>query len=531
MSGDGLRTRLVATLRRVPGVGGAHRLRRVLPVDARDRPWLALAVLPGCVAVAVYLATNPYPAYGAGLYATAAGEILANGYVPPVRVPGYTAEGVPFAYPPLGLYLLAVLLDLGGDPVTASRFLPGVAVVVAGIPAYLLGRDVLGSRPAGAAATAIVALNPQVLEWHVSAGGVVRALAFVSALTAVYAGYHVFTSGGGRAALVGAGAFGLTVLTHPTYSLFVVVTYLLFWGALDRSGRGLLHGAAVGIGGTAIAAPWLGWVLATHGPVVLAGAAGTHGGLGGGGLELLAGEFSPYVLVPAAAAAYLLAVRRAYLLPAWFVVAEVLFAQPRFSYTVGALALAAAGSDLAGRLGFLEDLPPRLDRRVLAAVVLVLGTLVGGAYLGHEMTLVADPSTPEFLDDEAIAAMEWAATETPEDATFVVLGDAAEWVPALAERTILVGPWGVEWRGPAAYEAQLDAFETVSACRSVTCVETTAGTVGGRPEYVYVPKGRYTVRGEGRVQFGTLERSFERSTRWERAFENDGVVIYRGVDG
>ena len=39
------------------------------PFDARDRPWLALAVLPGVVAAAIYLATNAYPAYSAGLYA------------------------------------------------------------------------------------------------------------------------------------------------------------------------------------------------------------------------------------------------------------------------------------------------------------------------------------------------------------------------------------------------------------------------------------------------------------------------------
>lgn len=520
MNGATLRSRLADSVRRA---------RPPLPLDGRDRPWLALAVLPGCVAVAVYLVTNPYPAYGAGLYARAAAEILANGYHPPVRVPGYTAEGVPFAYPPLGLYLLATLFDLGGDPIAVSRVFPGVVVVVAGVPAYLLGRDVVGSRPAGAAVAAMVALNPQVLEWHVSAGGVVRAVAFLSALIAVYAGYHVFAHDGRRPVLVGAFAFGSTVLTHPSYALFVVVSCLLFWEVLDRSGRGLLRGAAVGIGGTAVAAPWLGWVLDTHGPGVLAAAAGTHGGIGGGGLELLAGELSPYVLVPAGAAAYLLLGRR-YLIPAWFVAAAALFAQPRFAYTVGALALAAAASDLEGRLPVLDGARRCPDRRALVAGLLIAGSVAGGAYLAHEATLVADPTTPEFLDDDAVAAMEWAASGTPEEATFVVLGDAAEWFPALAERTILVGPWGVEWRGPGAYDAQFRAFETVSACRSAGCVEATAAAVGGTPDYVYVPKGRYTVRGEGAVQFGALERSFGLSERWEHAFENEGVVIYRSVD-
>lgn len=253
-----------------------------LPVDGRDRPWLALAFLPACVAVAVYLATNPYPAYGAGLYAQIAAEIVANGYLPPATIPGYTAEGVPFAYPPLQFYAFAVLLDLGVDPVTVARFLPSVAVV-------------------------------------------------------------------------------------------------------------------------------------------------------------------------------------------------------------------------------------------------------GGAALAAEMTLASDPSTPEFLDGDDREAMGWIASETPPDATFVAVGDAAEWLPALTDRTLLVGPWGVEWRDAGEYERQLEAFETLSTCHSTACVESTAATVGAAPTHVYLPKGQYTVCGESTVTFGTLDRSFAAADGWTRVYENDGVVVYRST--
>lgn len=510
----------------------ADRIRRVVPLEARDRKWLTLAVVPSVVAVLAYLLTNPYPAYGAGLYVQIAQEIIAGGYAPPARIPGYTADGVPFAYPPLQFYVLAVLLDVGADPVAVARFLPSIAVIAAQIPVYLLARDYTGSRPTGAVAAALVALNPQILEWHISAGGVVRGFAFLYALTAIYAGYHVFTSGSRIAVLAGLLTFGLTLLTHPTYSLFVVVTYLLFWAVLDRSLGGLARGAAVGLGGTAVAAPWFGWIASVHGIGTFTAASSTHGGIGGG-LDALYGAISVYTAVPFAAAAYLLFVRRDWLLPVWFVAAELLFQQPRFSYTVGAFALAAAGLDAVRRTSVLDRTGGRnVDWRAVGAAALILvGTVGGGAYLGYEMSLVTDPSTPEFLDDEAVAAMEWAAAETPEDATFVVLGDAAEWFPASAERTILVGPWGVEWEGAESYEPQLDAYTNVSNCQNVACVEETTATVGANPDYVYVPKGRYTVRGAGVVQFGTLDRSFEQSPRWERAFENEGVVIYRAVDG
>jgi hypothetical protein len=517
----------------------SRRIRGALPVDTRDRPWLVLAVLPGVVAVAIYLATNAYPAHGAGLYAQIAVELLANGYALPVRIPGYTATGVPFAYPPLQFYVFAVLLDLGADPIAVSRLLPGFAVVAASVPLYLLGRDIADSRPAGAAAAGLVALNPQVLEWHVSAGGVVRAFGFLYAVVAIYAGYHVFTRTNREEALpwrmiaFGAVAFGVTVLTHPVYALFVVVSYLVLWGTLHRTPRGLLSGLAVGLGGALLAAPWLWWVVATHGPGVFAVAAGTHGGIGGGA-DALRGSLSPGLVLAVPAVLYYLS-RRSVFLPTWLVAAELLFRQPRFAYTVASLLVPAAVAAFARAravgstaIGF----GPRRarDRRAAGAVILILlGTVAGGAYFAHETTSPSDPSTPEYLDDDAVAATEWVASETDADATFVVLGDAAEWFPALSDRTILVGPWGVEWESGDAYQRQVTAYETVSRCESVACVEDVAAGVAGDPSHIYVPKDRYTVRGELATNSGTLVRSFERADGWERVYENDGVVIYEAV--
>ncbi|WP_227015895.1 glycosyltransferase family 39 protein [Haloarcula sp. JP-L23] len=505
-------------------------LGRWVPIDREDLRWLGIGLGAGLLAVAVYLATNPYPAYGAGLYVQIATEISAHGYGLPAWIPGYTADGVPFAYPPLQFYVLAVLLDLGADPVVLARWLPSVGYLALLVPVYLLGRDYTDSRPAGAAASVVVAVNPQLLQWHLSAGGVVRAFALLYALTALYAGYRVFETGSKRALAVGTVAFGATVLAHPTYALFVVVSYLLLWVLRGRSKSGFVAGAIVGVGGAVIASPWLVWAITTHGVDVFVAAGGTHGGIGGGIPTILDG--ASFTLLPLAGAVYLYVARRDVFLLAWTVAAELLFAQPRFVFLAGALVVAAVGVDLGRRVELLDGyVSEAIDRKAaLAAACLVVGTTVGGAYLAHEMTLTTDPSTPQFLDSDDLDAMTWVADETPSDATFVVLGDAAEWLPALTDRTLLVGPWGVEWRDSGMYDRQLTAYESVSQCQSVTCVESVAASVSASPEYVYVPKGQYTIRGESTAQFGTLERSFEQSSSWARAYENDGVVVYRASD-
>lgn len=497
------------------------------PVDLDDLPWLGIGLGTGLLVVAIYLATNPYPAYGAGLYMQIADEIGTHGYDLPAQIPGYTADGVPFAYPPLQFYVLAALLDLGADPVALARLLPSVGYISSLVPMYLFARDYTDSRPAGAAASVAVAVNPQLIQWHLSAGGVVRAFALLYALTAVYAGYRMFETGSKRSLAVGTVFFGATVLSHPTYTLFVVVSYLVLWATRDRSKDGFVAGAVVGLGGAVIASPWLVWVLTTHSVGAFGAAAGTHGGIGGGIPTVLNG--TSFTLLPLAGAVYLSVARRDTFLLAWTVVAELLFAQPRFVFLVGAFVVAVVGVDLGRRSELLDgQVTETIDKRTaLAAGCLVLGAAIGGAYISHEMTISTDPSTPQFLDSDDAEAMTWIAGETPPDATFVVVGDAAEWLPALTERTILIGPWGVEWRDPKLYERQLTAFESVSGCQSATCVETVEATVDVSPEYVYVPKSKYTIRGKSTTQFGTLERSFEQSASWERAYENDGVVIYR----
>ena len=507
----------------------AERITRSRPIDRADLPWLGLGLGAGLLTVVIYFATNPYPAYGAGLYVQIAEQISSHGYGLPAKIPGYTADGVPFAYPPLQYYVLAALLDLGSDPVRVARLLPSIGMLASLVPMYLFAREYTGSRPAGTAASVAVAMNPQLVQWHLSAGGVVRAFAFLYALTAIYAGYRAFEKGAKRAVALGVTAFGATLLAHPTYALFVVVSYLLLW-LRDRSVVGFVRGAVVGFGGLAIASPWLVWVVTTHGLDIFVAAGGTHGGVGGGVETVLDGV--SFTLFPVIGAVYLYVARRDVFLLGWTVAAELLFAQPRFVFTTGALVLAAVGVDLGNRIRSLNARAiATVDAKtILVAACLLVGIASGGLYLAHEMTLTTDPSTPEFVDSESLNAMTWIASETPPDATFVVVGDAAEWLPALTDRTLLIGPWGVEWRGSEAYERQLDAHEAVSRCQSAACVESVTTSIDVSPEYVYLPKGQYTIRGTSAAQFGTLERSFERSSSWTRVYENDGVVVYRATD-
>ena len=519
---------------------------RITLLSLDDRFWLSLALLAGLGVHLVYLLTHPYPAYGAGLYLAVAEQISTHGYTLPAMVPGYTAGGVPLAYPPLAFYVAAIARDLTGiGPFAYSRLVPGMLVTAALVPFYFTAKELLDSPRRAGLATLVLAGTPSALQWHLSAGGIVRGLAFLLALSGIYVGVRLFDTEDVRWLPVATVLFGLTVLTHPVYTVFFGLTYLLLFAARSRTPRGLVYGAVVAGGGFLIAAPWLWHVHTTHGITTLTAAAGTHGGLVGGFHRVLTELVYPidrdleaaFFLAAYFAAAVSL-VRRRLLLPVWLFVVGFVIGKPRFLFVPGSMLTAwfvfEYGVPTVRSLARSAQLGRSRRRFVeLAAVGLVVLAAVGSGTAfaaGALDTHNGDPSQPAFVDAGDEEAMTWVERETPRSAEFVVLGDAAEWFPLVTDRPILVGPWGVEWTTPEQYETQLTRFEAISACDTAPCLTRHLERADVTPTHLYVPKGHYTVRGQSFHQSPEMRASLLASDHYEIVHETESAMIVRVTD-
>jgi hypothetical protein len=548
-----------------------------------DIVYLLPALCAGLYVQYVYLQTHAYPAFGAGLFLLMAEQIGQHGYGLPATIPLY-AEPVPFAYPPLLFYVVAVVRDLTGvAPLTVSRFLPGIVTTAYLVPFYLFGRALLGSSREAGLATFVLALSPSVLEWHISAGGIVRAPATLFVISGLFAGLMLFRTRRRRWLAASTVLFALTLLTHPTYTVFFGLSYLWMYLALDRTPYGLAAGATVAVGGVVLAAPWWGQVIATHGLDVFTGAAGTHGGIGAqfgasgsagstgatadagsvvspalvvAAVSEIVSDVEPWVtgldalqsalfggwfvcLVGATVSAtvwdeYRPSKVTTFLL-GWFVLSAAVFDQHRFAFLVGTVVGAVAVYEyvlpLASRV-----LWPRVRGRHLEVgmlLVVAVGCLtVGGLFAGsHLDTHAGSASLPAFIDDEDVEAMAWAETNTEESAEFVVIGDAAEWFPLYADRSIEVGPWGMEWRGHDVYREQLQNYVEVSSCDSGSCLSAELDEAGLAPDYLYVPKGDYTVRGIEREMPAEVQTELTSEVDYTLVYENDGVMIFERESG
>ena len=514
--------------------------------------WLAPALFIAILTYCSYLATHQYPAFGGGLFLSMAELIAKHGYQFPQIVPQYTANGVPFAYPPLMFYCLAVLYGIFHvDLFTLTRYLPGVITIASLLPFYLFSKELFQSPQRAGMASFVLAATPVFVRWHFSAGGVVRAPAFLFSLAGLYTALRLCKTTSWRWISPTVLFFTLTALTHPEYTLFLSVSIIVFTSVYSRTIRGFTYSALIAICGFFLTAPWWGRIISIYSIDNIISASSTHGGLGGGinflSDLILTPSYSSttvsaqphlygivltslWYAIPVVGIVYLIKSHRLFL-PGWLLLVGILTGELRFIFTIGALVTTVFILD--GVIPWItQQIQPSLSRQhALTAVLLILAVLGGNIMTLYASSAVTDyggsNSMPSFIDKQDYTAMQWTRQNVDQSSEFLVIGDAAEWFPYLANRTNVVGPWGVEWeRSPVAYQWQYTAYQQLSTTRSITDLNQKIALTSTAPDYIYVPRGTYTVYGREYHQQRSLMTELYRSDEYRCVFQNRGVVIF-----
>lgn len=125
----------------------------------------------------VPLLRNSLPIGFAGLYAEMAKQIAASNFGLPASVPYYGGGEIPFAYPPLAMYVMAAAVYVLHVPLFVYlRLAPLAFVGVVTMATYLLARELMQSRTKAIIAAVLVGVSPDILYFELTAGGAVRAL-------------------------------------------------------------------------------------------------------------------------------------------------------------------------------------------------------------------------------------------------------------------------------------------------------------------------------------------------------------------
>ena len=483
---------------------------------------LVLAVVLGLGIRLYYVLSSDFPLNDGGLFYAMARDIQHAQYSLPSYT-SYNTESIPFAYPPLFVYVLALLDDITPlSPFDILRFLPLILSVATILAFYVLAKAMLPWRAGVAASVIVFATIQNGFEWHIMGGGVTRAPALLFSLVAIYHAYQLYKIGG-RTHLAAAAVFaGLAVLTHP--DLFVAVGIGLLFLVYGRSRRGVRDTILIAIGVAAMTAPWWGSVIARHGADVLlaTGESRTQQGWTDSILpwrDFLTLPFTKQPLLNWPGVVAVLGAGAAiatgqFFLPLWLV-AEVLaepHQAPNFIHVPVALLIGFAVGGViapawrgfsaepprdAGTSGAETATPPRAPREHRSHLWLGASLLVGYALTVGLFSAFNEPGQLDHmrgLDRDRRELFGWIDTNTPPGSPFLIVsglpwwGDRiSEWFPALTRGHSLFTAQGSEWLGDA-FTQRIAGHDALQGCgqKAVECLDQVARAHDVRFRYVYV---------------------------------------------
>jgi hypothetical protein len=523
---------------------------------------LILALMVGTLLRLAPAAAARFPLNDGGMFSVMVDELRANHFVLPAYT-DYNHANIPYAYPPLGLYLGAAATSLGLTTLQALIWLPALLCVLT-LPAfYFMSRAVVATRMQAAIGAALFAVTPRALIWFVMGGGLTRSAGLLFSLLTIgcfarmcgtqeskHEG-HQGTQRSWRMWLALTTVCGaLTVLSHLEAAWLTACAVTLILLVRYRNGDAFLHALAAGAGVLLLTSPWWGTVAARHGFPVFLNAARSGSGSLASSLAMLR-HFNPAEepIFPLIAMLGLIGLVAAFsnrqsgggwLLPAWLGLS--LFIDPRspgWAMVIPLVLLAAVGltdliipgiASLAGRLR--RPRPGGYSNAVVRGAVYLLAALMLA-----NAALTAGRVSRLGLTKADRVAMAWAAANTPADAKFlVVTGDLSpmqdavtEWFPALAGRQNLSTVQGSEWAPSGTFRSLLGGLTRLQVCfnQDAACLSEAAARLGLEYDYVWVektgPEYACPGGGDGCNNSRPLIESLEGQA--ELVYENERVVL------
>jgi len=489
-------------------------------------------ILPVCAFFLFYEAfINRFPLGYAGLYSLMAETIVKNGFALPLNIPYYGPGGIPFAYPPFALYVMAFFTGvLHLDPMIYLRFAAPLFSWLALIPAFYLAREITHSRVGAALATFILATSGKLFLFHGLSAGMVRSLAFGSALAGLYFFIRTTTAPRRLHTALSVFFFTVTCLSHLGYAVFCVLFALAIlvteWNLKSWARAGL-----IAVLTAVVVSPWVLTVAARHGWGVFLGAFQSHGNsyflqfFQNSALLLPWFEegwrdiwrtplFCGMILL---GAMYLIA-SRDYRLPLSLVLLTLFTSEgDRFVITVGSM---VAGVTAAV---FVQKLRPTAgalaNRKILLRNsfflwMLALGLGINGFKQIRENTPLISGSTMDlarFMQKQSDSADIYLFPGDPGE---------AEWMPYLFQRQPLKASWGSEWKGT--YDEQMHYLLEFAACveaQSYACIESEIQLTGIQPQILITAR-----------EWESINLEIAAGSRWAKAYENEGYIAWRYLE-
>ncbi len=397
-----------------------------------------------------------------GLFYEFSQQIIANNYALPKTIPFYSVGGIPFAYPPLGFYIQALIVDLFSPPrFWTVNWLPPLVAALCVPSFYFLLRKITDDKNLAFGALLAYAVMPAAFVNQIEGAGLAESF---GSLTLIWYAYFLVSAEKGKwhQTLWAGLLLAATVASSPGSAFGAVALSLLFVGKMLLKGsKPILKFVLVGVIGFAASAPYWLTVVRNHGITIFLNPISgqfDHAQTGSFIATFLQSFFEfnyaggDYALlwnalILAGLLWYL--IKEDWFLPSLFFVLAII---PRESVWLTALVTPVfAGAGLTKiALPLLGKGFGALSRKS-TRLVLFTGFALVAISVSAVNTIV---SVEKLINDESwkisvmqIEELDKLREEIPQDAQVIVIGNEAviEWAPQILQREVINVKYGLEW--------------------------------------------------------------------------------------
>jgi hypothetical protein len=472
-----------------------------------------------------------YPLGYAGLYTMMAEAISKANFQLPMSVPFYGPGGIPFAYPPLGLYFMALFLKLGISTWAYLRFAPPVFSLLSLIPLFLLTRRLSKSNLGGMVASLLAAGSFYLFFLQTESGGIVRGLAFGLGLLSIYFFDRMIESFHWRDVIFSGVMFGMAVLTHLGYAYYFAF-WMVVWVVTHPKRQNWVGAGLVAAISTFVALPWIIVMLNRYGASMFSNAFMSHDNFNF--LSLFQNPVSLFqallinlrsiteqlwLFVLVMTGLVILVAQKKFTIPLLFLLVLIIFqGQDRYILTVSFLIV---GYIVAFIYRYItsKKIIKNKPLEILVSSIVIVGLFIpiyiqSFNQLSHQIP---------FLSQETLDMTNFLKEKTPSNVSYlsIITGDSQgdEWFPYLTQREPVLGGWGNEWTG--AYRTQDLETGDLGMCitmQNLICVEDWVSSTYKKPDYIILS-----------TKLNLLSVSFGQSSDWKNVFSNWQYTVWERI--
>ncbi len=509
-----------------------------------------IVIFMGMFVRAWLIMRSNFPLNDGGLFYTMINNLIENKFILPLYTT-YNQNHIPFAYPPLSLYFLAILKYIGFDLLSLMRVLPVVFNILTIPIFYSVCRKILKTETQAFFAALTFAILPPVYEWQIMGGGITRSPALFFSILAwdqslKFKKTHLYKDI--ILTIVFSALSGLCHIEIFMVTIILVLITLIFNESFSFCFK---YGMVYLIGNFLSVIPYWAIIIQRFGlsPFIAALFSGEFN-LGDSVVRLLFGSitgetmFTPIVVISLVGLVIIIQKKEYFLLS--YILAIILFDPRSLARSLSLPISFLSGIGFEAFIAFVKnkgndqaiDSEKKYQNSKWVSIPLIGIILIGYIIIRTAITssifLVLPGSSLEFLTSNDQNAMEWIEKNTIRDEKFLVLSPPvnwekdfrSEWFPALTKRRSINTVQGSEWLDGGEYYLLQEIHEDAGKCykSNLSCLDNLDAKYDLDYSMIYF-SGKLSSE-DGNITPYPIEMEFRSSPDFQLVYENETVSVF-----